>query len=168
MAREAPHTAGVGLGQEAGEVQGTNALARGSAAGRPGQNLREPQESQALPTSRDDPRGGYRHQTKLSGQGMGREHNSLSQNYMNPRSSGTSAVYLPGAKGRNHSEPSWRGGTRPGPAGRCLCSWDARFGHQCKATSPQSRDPLSQQPPQRGFLGSGGPPEPLSQSAGRV
>lgn len=51
-----------------------------------------PQESQALPTSGDDPRGCYGHQTKLSGRGKGREHNSLSQNYMNPRSSGTSAV----------------------------------------------------------------------------
>lgn len=144
-------------------MQETNALARGSAAGRPGQSLREPQESQALPTSRDDPE-------EVIGikpswwPGKGREHNSLSQNYMNPWSSGTSAVCLPGAKGRNHSELSWE--QEPGrgllgdvsvPGARQVWA-SAQSKHLRGAGTPFPAAPAE------GFLGSGGAMGPQSPS----
>lgn len=70
---------------------------QGPSSTRAGVGFEGPQESHTLSTSGDDPGGGYGHQTKLSGRGKGREYNSLSQNYMNPQSSGISALCLPGA-----------------------------------------------------------------------
>lgn len=99
---------------------------------------------------------------------------------MKAQSSGVSAVGLPGAKGRNHSEQSWGGGW--GGEGQirapwgCLCPWDTRFGHQCKANPSVEPGPLSSHPHTKGlpwkWWGNRGTllaptPEPPSQSAGK-
>ena len=132
MAREAPHTGRRGSGPGSRRSAGDQCSGQGLSSRKAWEEVEGTPGEPSLANLKGQPKRRLWALSQAERLGEGQRAQQFEPKLHEPGVLGPQLSTFQEPKGEI-TEPSWGGGARPGPAGRCLWSWDTRFGHQCEA-----------------------------------